>query len=536
MALPTDLAAGSSTRTEPTPPANTPGGSLDFYVGQILGDRYRINRLIGHGGMGWVFLGRHVVVGKPVAVKILDSARVTEHEGVNRLFREAQAAAAIGHPNIIDVHDVGVTPRGDPYLVMEYLEGEDLSSSILRQGTLSLAAACAIFDPIVSALSAAHSKGIVHRDLKPSNVYLVRRENAPPTVKLIDFGISKFVGATDYAKLTVSGVALGTPAYMSPEQARGEENVDRRTDLYAVGVMLLQVLTGKRPFEGSNYNELIFRIINEPPQIPESVFNSLPEDSGAFIKRAISKDPADRYQSAPELLQKIRSFEAWCERGEALDVLTAQIEDQSGYDRVSLVTAETVASAFPDEQHDELDTRVEGTTGPERSKRQKRKTAALLIAGSIAALAVVAFWLHSTTTGRGAAPVSTTVSSAPAQPGGVQITIQGAPSGATIFYDGAPVTMNPFRVKRGDTIVPIRVEMSGFQPFVTTVVPSKNTTVQARLVGIESPAVTSPPPLGSVAPASDEGPPAKGRQPDPNKPSVEMGKSGRDTLYTEKFE
>ena len=549
MALPPDSAPGSSTLTELAPSPSASASGLGFYVGQILGERYRIIRLLGQGGMGWVFLARHVVVGKAVAVKILDSARVTEHEGVTRLFREAQAAAAIGHPSIIDVHDVGLTPTGDPYLVMEYLEGEDLSSLMARQGPLSLAAACGVFDPIVSALNAAHSKGIVHRDLKPANIYLVRREDAPPTVKLIDFGISKFVGAADYAKLTVTGAVLGTPAYMSPEQARGEEQVDRRTDLYAIGVMLFQMLTGRRPFEGANYNDLIYKIINEQPQLPKSVLNTLPEEAGALINRAISKDPADRHQSASELLKEIRSLEAWCERADALDELAAQIEDQSsdGWDLEG--TAKTTASRSPDDelellakgdaQRDQAETRVEGTTDIERPRRQERGTPALLTAGAIAAIAILAFWLNSTTTGGQGAPTSSTASSMPptaAQPDSVQITIRGAPSGATVFYDGAPVGMNPFRVKAGDAIVPIRVEMPGVQPFIATVVPSKDATVQVTLVAIRSRDETAPPPSSSAALPSDEAPPATGKRPIPNKPPVEMGKSGRDTLYTEKFE
>jgi serine/threonine-protein kinase len=307
----------------------TPSSLESDYAGQTLGDRYELTSFLGRGGMGAVFMARHVVIGKRLAVKILDTARVSEERGFERLFREARMAAAIGHPNIIDVVDVGVSPGGDPYLVMEYLEGEDLSSFLLRRGPLSVAAACGILEPVLLALQAGHARGIVHRDLKPANVYLVRREDSAPTVKLIDFGIAKFLGPNERDKITLPGVLLGTPYYMPPEQASGVEDVDSRADLYAAGVTFYEMVTGKVPFEGGNYNETLLMITRDEAPAPVSPVEELPGDVIDVVLRALRKDPAHRYQSATEFLQALQALAAWTERSRAFAELGADIQVES---------------------------------------------------------------------------------------------------------------------------------------------------------------------------------------------------------------
>ncbi len=323
------MSSASHQSGPPAPRAHEPGsddtGIPAALSGLLLGDRYRLVQLLGKGGMGSVYLARHVLVGKPVAVKILDSSRVAEGHAYQRLFREAQAAATIGHPAIIDVHDMGVTPHGDPYLVMEYLEGEDLASLMERHAPLSLAAAFGVIEPILSALGAAHDKGIVHRDLKPANIYLVQHKDAAPAVKLIDFGIAKYAGHTDLAKLTLPGTVMGTPAYMAPEQARGVREVDARTDMYAVGVVLYQVLTNRLPFEGTSYNELMFKIVHDEPVLTRSVLEKLEPGVRAVVLRAMQKSPADRFQSAGEMLDALRTIDAWQERADALVRLAAKV-------------------------------------------------------------------------------------------------------------------------------------------------------------------------------------------------------------------
>lgn len=313
----------------------TPTDLASDYTGLTLADRYELTRFLGRGGMGAVFMARHAAIGKKLAVKILDSARVSEERGFERLFREARMAAAIGHPNIIDVVDVGVSPSGDPYLVMEYLEGEDLSSFLQRRGPLSVAAACGILEPVLLALQAAHSCSIVHRDLKPANVYLVRREDAAPTVKLIDFGIAKFLGPNERDKITLPGVLLGTPYYMPPEQASGAQDLDSRADLYAAGATLYEMLTGNVPFMGGSYNETLLMIIRDDPPAPVSPVEELSGDVVELVKRALRKDPAERFQSAADFLGALETLSAWPERSSALSELAADIEVESSDGAVS---------------------------------------------------------------------------------------------------------------------------------------------------------------------------------------------------------
>ncbi len=309
----------------PASPPETGVYSCREYLGQVLGERYRLLSVLGQGGMGSVFFARHTLVGRPLAVKIMGCRHVTELEGMTRLFREAQAAAAIGHPNIVDIIDVGVSRRGDPYLVMEYLEGEDLASFMRREGPVSVAAACAILEPILLALSAAHRKGIVHRDLKPANIYLTLREDGAATVKLIDFGIAKVTIPAGDSRLTMTGAMLGTPSYMAPEQAIGVADVDARADLYALGVILYQLVAGRLPFEGANYNEIIFRIVNDEPRSPESI-PGIPPDAGAIIRKAIGKLPSTRYQTAADLLEALRALDSWGSRTAAFAQLSLRIK------------------------------------------------------------------------------------------------------------------------------------------------------------------------------------------------------------------
>lgn len=553
------------------PPANAnlDSGTLDSsersigsanaapYVGHTLSDRYRLLRLLGRGGMGSVYLGRHLIVGKPVAVKVLDATCAQDDHGFKRLFREAQAAASIGHPNIIDVQDVGMTPSGDPFLVMEYLEGEDLSGLMLRKKTLSLAEVCGVMEPVLSALAAAHAKGIVHRDLKPANIYLVGRSQATPMVKLIDFGVSKFVGATDQAKLTLPGAVLGTPAYMSPEQARGQSEVDERADLYAVGVMLFQMLTGKLPFEGSNYNDLIFKIVYDEPSLFDTKLEELPAEIRMIIAKAMRKDPNERYQSSAELLEAFRTLQAWSERTDGLARLAECIDVQAfGGGDLGMMTQKSGGSHIDvhelvrqDAERVEMaETRLEPAVAgrlmpevkpdddvPAAHTTERERTVGLAwpvaaVAGSVT-IAVVALWLTSSgQENRGAATTpSASVASAPA-PSSVQVKVEGAPDGATIYFDGAPVSLNPFRVRAGDTIVPIRVESPGYEPFLKTVVPSKDVTVRVELVPVAS--VQRPGGEPSAPPPSTTKPPA----PSATKEPGNIGKTGRDTYYTDRFE
>jgi serine/threonine protein kinase len=299
--------------------------SVKDYSGQVLDQKYRLEEVLGRGGMGSVYLGEHTLIGRQVAIKILHADLATSTEMVKRFYREARAAAAIRHRNIIDVLDVGLTQWGDPYLVMEFLEGESLGGLLERSGPLGLATTCGVIEPVLLALIAVHEKGIVHRDLKPDNTFLARSPGAPPEVKLIDFGISKFTGGADQTKLTQTGTMMGTPAYMAPEQARGVGQVDARADIYSVGVMMYQMLTGRLPFSGETYNDLIAKVLTEKPRPPADSYSDFPDAATPTLMKAIAKDPADRFASAVEMLDAIRKFAEFGKRAEQLSGLTEMI-------------------------------------------------------------------------------------------------------------------------------------------------------------------------------------------------------------------
>lgn len=294
----------------------------------LLDKRYRIIRLLGEGGMGEVFLAEHVVLRKQVAVKLLRAEFANREDVVKRFYREAQAAASVGHKNIIEVFDVGVSAHNEPYLVMEYLEGESLRDLLRRTGPMNLAAACAVIEPTLLALQAAHCKGIIHRDLKPENIFLVHGSHEPPVVKLIDFGISKIVSGEPDQWRTQTGFVMGTPAYMSPEQARGASNLDGRTDLFSIGTILFEMLTGGLPFAGSNFNEFFANLLTAEPREPQSVFDKFPMEAASLLRKAIQKDPSQRFQTATEMLDALKTLTEYERRDECLRLLSITLGER----------------------------------------------------------------------------------------------------------------------------------------------------------------------------------------------------------------
>jgi len=274
--------------------------------GQILDGKYRIVRLIGEGGMGSVFEGENTFISRRVAIKVLHSAAAGNEAVLKRFEREAQAAGRIGSDHILEVLDLGTLPDGDRYMVMEYLDGEELSARIERLGIIPPRQLASLVRQTLVGLRAAHAAEIVHRDLKPDNIFILREKAGHADyVKIIDFGISKFNALTGDMSMTTTGAVMGTPFYMSPEQAKGAAGVDARTDLYAMGVIMYEALTGRVPFEGTSFNDLMFKIVlSDAPPLPDSI----PEDFRAIVQRAMSRDPVQRFQTADDF---IRTIDGW---------------------------------------------------------------------------------------------------------------------------------------------------------------------------------------------------------------------------------
>jgi len=271
-------------------------------IGAEIDGRYRVIELIGEGGMGKVYLAEHVEIGKRVALKVLHPSYSRMPDLVERFRREARAASKIGHPNIVDVTDSGTTADGSVYFVMEYLEGVELGSVIEREGALDVARALKITGQISRALSAAHREGIIHRDLKPENIFLIARDGTADVVKVLDFGIAKTTEAeaARERRLTSPGMAMGTPEYMSPEQAAGRP-ADARCDVYALGAILYEMVTGVPPYSGDNFMEILTKKATQDPPPPSHVRGDLPAQVSELVMAAMARDPDVRPQTMEAL-------------------------------------------------------------------------------------------------------------------------------------------------------------------------------------------------------------------------------------------
>ncbi len=285
----------------------TPDPDPDGLVGKTLSDRYFVRRLVGEGAMGRVYEGHHTGIGKRVAIKIAHQVERRKSEVAKRFQREALAPAQIGHPNVADVTDCGTTPTGEFFFVMEFIDGVSLDAVIKRDGQLTIERALTIAAQICRALEAAHRAGIIHRDLKPSNVMLVRSQEQEELVKVLDFGVAKFLHDTgDGANLTLTDATVGTPKYMSPEQIRGGGKVDFRSDIYALGAILYTMLAGGRlPIEGASVDEIWQHKLTRDPYPLHEYRSDLPADLEELVLACLARDPAERPRSAVELKKNL---------------------------------------------------------------------------------------------------------------------------------------------------------------------------------------------------------------------------------------
>jgi serine/threonine-protein kinase len=284
-------------------------------LGRSLGN-YNVVSKIGEGGMGAVYLARHVTLGRPAAIKVLHPSLSSNQDMVSRFFNEARAATAVRNPGIVEVFDFGVLEDRSAYIVMEYLEGENLGARI-RRGRMSVPATMTIVRAISRALQAAHEQGIVHRDLKPDNVFLVPDPELPSgeRVKLLDFGIAKLAPISGEVSQTRTGMVMGTPTYMAPEQCRGAGSVDHRADLYALGCVAYQMLTGQPPFVSDGAGDLIARHLYFAPEPLRSKAPELPAEVDDLVLWLLQKDPAARPATAADLVRAIDGLAAVREAG-----------------------------------------------------------------------------------------------------------------------------------------------------------------------------------------------------------------------------
>ena len=284
---------------------------MGLQTGQIIEGKYRIVRLLGEGGMGAVYEGENVRIHRKVAIKVLHSGVAENVDAVQRFEREAQAAGRIGSDHIVEVLDLGNLSDGERFMVMEYLDGESLSQRIQTRVRLAPEEAAPLMVQLLDGLAAAHGAGIIHRDLKPDNVYLLRsKKGQGDFVKILDFGISKFnkLNSDSGMSMTRTGAVMGTPYYMSPEQAKGSKDMDHRSDLYSAGVILYEAITGQVPFNAETFNELIFKIVLEAPAPPRQHVPDLDPAFATIMQKAMAREANDRFQSAQEFGEAIQNW------------------------------------------------------------------------------------------------------------------------------------------------------------------------------------------------------------------------------------
>lgn len=286
-------------------------------VDTVLADRYRVVKKLGEGGMGTVYLAEHTTINKRLAIKVLSPEFSHKQDLVDRFLQEARAASMIDQENVVEITDFGSTPGGSVFFVMEFLNGEDLSDTIKNTGPLPWHRVKPIMLQIVEALKCAHAAGIVHRDMKPDNCFRIKRGSNADFIKVLDFGIAKVTsdeGEGGGKNLTRTGMIFGTPEYMSPEQAKGEK-VDHRVDVYALGIILYELLTGRVPFTADTFMGILTKHMFEPPAAPSTVVPSIevPEQVEAIILKALQKDREYRFQSMEEMgaaIEKVGSGSA----------------------------------------------------------------------------------------------------------------------------------------------------------------------------------------------------------------------------------
>jgi eukaryotic-like serine/threonine-protein kinase len=367
----------------------------------VAGDKYRLERALARGGMGSVFVARHLRLDTLVAVKFIDPTLTTEADARTRFEREARAAAQIRNANVVQVFDHGVD-NGLPYIVMELLEGEDLGTRLKRLKRLPLDEAASIMLQIANGLRRVHDLGIVHRDLKPGNIFMARVEDEE-VVKILDFGLAKAIAGDRTEDVTMTGMVIGSPQYMSPEHARGKRQLDHRSDLWSIGVILYRCVTGALPFRGEQIVDIVVRVYTESFPLPSSLIPDLPKELDRFFERALAREPEQRFQSVREMALEFCGIVA---KASNIDLATLS----AGHTMTSLarlssptftpkiidfalaeVTEEPQTAALPvlDGIAEAPSVTVSGTTVPLQSQRRKSQRRILWGVAGAAVAAVI---------------------------------------------------------------------------------------------------------------------------------------------------
>ncbi|MBN1770836.1 MAG: serine/threonine protein kinase [Deltaproteobacteria bacterium] len=472
-------------------------------VGTVLDGKYRLVRLVGKGGVGEVYEAIHELIGLRVAVKLIRFEYASNAELNQRFLQEARAAAAVGHPGIVQIHDVGRTSDGRTYLVMEYMEGEDLEKQLGRERQLGVEETADVLCDVLDALGAAHAKGIIHRDMKPENVFLVPGRHGERVTKLLDFGIARLNDETQTtSRLTRPGSVMGTPYYMCPEQARGDQNVDSGVDIYAVGVMLYEMLTGQLPFSGNTYNEVLAKVLSQPFPSLRAVRSDVPEELEEIVFKATARERPQRYATALEFAEALVPF-----RPGRMPELEPAPGRRAPSAETPLPTTSQPSLPPPrpgaEEPEDAVYDTADSAAPPPRSLPPPREAPAAPVAGThpsrpampqarppsrakpwaglgvgLLVLVVVGVVVALRTTGgSGGEPAGGgTPGAVPVEGPAARIKVTGVPAGAEVRYDGRPVGAE-FRVPLSADEHSVEVAVPGRSSVVRKVRPMADLTV-----------------------------------------------------------
>src|SRR5665213_1353190 len=448
-------------------------------IGHTIGN-YKITAKLGEGGMGVVYLAEHPVIGKKVAMKAIHPELSKNSDVVSRFITEAKAVNQIGHEHIVDIADFGNTSDGEFYFVMEYLQGESLSDRLKREKQIPIGQAMSIGAQIADALNASHQQGIIHRDLKPENIFLCTRGGSRDFVKVLDFGLAKLTqNDQKVTHKTRTGSVMGTPYYMSPEQCEGKTEIDYRADIYSLGVLIFEMLTGKVPFGGEGYGEIIVKRVTMPPPSVRSIVPDLPEYLDLLLYRVLAKDRDQRFQTMSDLREALLDPERYARSAPevgipddlsgiaraAAPMARAELEQRSVLGFGSGIGAKTPASSGTPSGRGELINNIDNLI------RTKPGSRLVLLVG-IVSLTIAAFALlrpHRDT--RRPIPVATV----PVHPATVRVNFNSDPDGAVVARaDGQTLGLTPLSIEvaYSDSAVEFLFKKAGYEPKTMYVVPN----------------------------------------------------------------
>jgi serine/threonine protein kinase len=490
---------------------------LEFKRGSIIRDTYRLDMMVAKGGMGVVYKGTHLRLSKEIAVKLMLPQFVQSEEQRKRFLNEAVGIAKIQHRNVVSMLDVGMSEEGVPFFVMEYLQGETLRQRLKRRRLISMGEASRLMMQTLSGVSALHAKKVIHRDMKPSNIFIAREADGSEIVKILDFGVSKFhvLEGDEIQELTTTGTILGTPSYMSPEQAGGKKAlIDHLSDIYSCGVILYRSVSGINPFKGDNYNETIANILNAPIPPPSFFVPEITKDVDELVLKAIDRSKASRYSSCKAFIEALKKYAmedglAAVDLADIIDVEEPSeelkpAEEGSGSGSGLTPSVELSGGAFGREAGRQKLPRdlssgasIAGLDDAGARKRSAWVLPTVLIGVLIVAVAGVWGGIKLFAQGREHASemqAADPVGNKAEDEGEAEtcaLTIADAPEGAVVYVDGVLHPERPVSLLKQEQAVTIRVEASGFEPWEEAVAVKTDTNLAVRMNTI--PAEDEPP-------------------------------------------